>query len=171
MAEIIETASNQLYLGQDNHVGNAKTFPFYGTLQDANNYASQHLYWDSWEFLSTEDKIRALITSTRAIDRLNFQGSATGQFGLAFPRDNATEVPRKIVEACYENAILIAKGLDPETEIRNLSAASQGFSGHTTRYDRSFIPLYLQHGIVSAAAWANLTPYLRDPRTITTIRG
>lgn len=170
MAEIIRSATNMLYLGQDNHVGNGRSFPFYGTVQDANNYASQHLYWDVWEFASTEDRIRALITSTRAIDRLNFQGCATGQFGLAFPRDNFAAVPRKIIEACYENAILILKGLDPETEIRNLSAVAQGFSGHTTRYDRSFIPLHLQHGIVSAAAWANLTPFLRDPRSIKTIR-
>lgn len=169
MAVIDVDASNTVYLGQSVAYGNMKEFPFYGTLEDAGNYASVHMYWDSWQLASREDRIRALVSSTRAIDRLNFQGSPTGQYGLAFPRD-CYLTPRKIEEACYENAICLLRGLDAETEIRNLSAVSQGFSGHTTRYDRSFVPLHLQHGIVSAAAWANLTPFLRDPQALRLVR-
>lgn len=170
MADIDVTADNTLVVGHNMGYAKQKFAPMYGTLQDANDYASMHLYWDAWAFASEDDRLRALVTSARAIDRLNFQGCATGTSGLAFPRDSYVDVPRKVIEACYENAISIIRGLDPETEIRNLSAASQGFSGHTTRYDRTFIPLYLQHGIVSAAAWANLTPFLRDPRSLNLVR-
>lgn len=179
-------ASSQLLLGQTCSVSNAKTFPFYGDYQDAKNYFSIHMYFDVWQMASKEEHIAALVTSTKAIDRLNFNGQKIGDlqfpriYGVPFLVDPSTqqattqiteiEVPRRIVEACYENTIMLLKGIEPETEIRNLSATYQGFSGHITRYDRSFVPPYLQAGIVSAAAWANLTPYLRDGRSLELIR-
>lgn len=162
------SVGSHLGLSQNTIVGNLKTFPFYGTVEDASNYCFASMYWDFWQIASNDERERALMSSSRAIDRLNFQGCRTGL--QAFPSDIFPSIPRPIVEACYENALMLLKGLDPETEIRNLSVQRQGFSAHVTHYDRTFVPEYLQCGIVSAAAWANLKPYLRDGRTFNLVR-
>jgi hypothetical protein len=75
-------------------------------------------------------------------------------------------VPRDIEIACYEIAIQLLSGVDPDMEIENLAAHSQGFSTARTTYERAYVLEHIAAGVPSARAWILLKPYLRDPRRL-----
>lgn len=155
----------------------------YGSVSEADTYFATRLYSDAWEDASTEDKTKALATATRHIDRLNFAGykhtvwavldanacadeddiaAAEVAQALQFPRGSDTEVPEDIEIACYEIAIALLDGVDPEMEAESLGVISQGFASVRTTYDRSWAQNHIQAGIASAAAWRYLKPFLRS---------
>jgi DnaT-like ssDNA binding protein len=141
--------------------------PIYGNLTEGNNYFSRRLRSKDWKEATDDEKIAALTEATRLIDRLNFSGSKydATQF-LQFPRGTDTTVPYDIKFACYELALALLSGKDPDTEIENLGSTSQGFGGLRDTYDRSFVLDHIRAGIPSPSAWAYLKPYLIDPETI-----
>ena len=80
-------------------------------------------------------------------------------------------VPGEIEVACYEIALCLLNGWDPEIEARNLSVTSSGYAGARSSYDRSFLQAHLRAGVPSALAWSILRPYLNDPQALRITRG
>lgn len=141
---------------------NGTTLPYYGSLDDADNYFQYKLYNDPWLVASRERKIAALVESTRAMDNLNYIGNKTGV--LEFPRDLDAypDVPVAIKQACYENALALLDGVDTDTETDNLDNTSRAFGGIRTTMDRRSLSPHRVHGIASATAWRLLRPFLCD---------
>jgi hypothetical protein len=165
------SGNNTFYLTQNVVVANKKTVPIYGSVGDADNYFYAHINYSDWADATKEDKWRCLATATRLIDRLNFVGQkADADQALQFPRSGATKVPIAIEQACYELALKLHMGLDPDTEARQLSVRLQGYGGSRTDYDRTFVPDYVRAGIPSQVAWNLLYPYLRDPNALSVVR-
>lgn len=151
-------------------MANGTTLPIYGTIQGADNYFAMMLEGQRWAYTDRLRKLQALVSATKRIDRLNFAGSqydASQQ--LQFPRGTDTIVPVDIEQACYELALALLKGIDPDTERDNLSAIVQGYGTLRSEFDRSSVPAYIAAGIPSATAWNYLLPYLK-PRTELDIR-
>lgn len=140
----------------------------YGTVVGADAYFDTRLHADEWaNDFSLADKTKALQTSTRDIDRLNFVGSkADSDQELEFPRGTDTDVPSDIEIACYEIAFeRLVNEKDPQAEVERLNIISEGFSSIRATRDRDFAHEHLRHGIVSLTAWKYLRPYLRNDQT------
>jgi len=146
---------------------------YYGTLAGAESYFEGSLHSDPWDRASLVEKRKALTTSTRQIDRLNFQGcKAVVTQPFQFPRNVQPNqvVPQDIEYATYELASCFLDGVDAELEFQNLGLKSQKFSGVDTRYDTTVPNLHIISGIPSRAAWNYLKPYLRDDQQIVLVR-
>lgn len=152
----------------------------YGSLVEANRYFDNRLRSQYWTEACTDDKKRALVEATNIIDSLNYAGMKADseqlhQFPRAttpanFPNPIASvvdvTVPKDIDMACYEIAIQLLSGVDPDLEIENLANHSQGFSTARTTYERAFVLDHIAAGVPSAKAWRLLKAYLRDPRNV-----
>jgi len=165
MAIIIREVESILLLTDSVLVANGSTLPIYGTVEKADNYFGMMLEGQRWSYTDRLRKVQALVSATRRIDRLNFIGvQANPAQPLQFPRGTDTLVPVEIEQATYELALVLLKGVDPDTEHDNLSATVQAYGGLRTEYDRGFVPPYIKAGIPSQTAWHLLLPFL-DPRT------
>lgn len=143
------------------------SFPFYGTIAEANNYFDNRLDSGYWDEATDNDKRKALVMATRQIDRLNFLGDmAESSQRLQFPRGTDTTVPKDIEYATYEEAIILLSGANLESETNRLFVQSQSFSSVRTTYDRTYTQEHVRNGILSATAWKLISPYLRDPYEI-----
>lgn len=172
MPTYTETLTESINLQEENDVANAMYTPFYGTLSLADSYFQYKLNSDPWDNASEIERKSALVEATRAIDRLYFIGTKLDENQvLEFPRDFQTAVPREIEHACFEIALKLLDGIDPDTERDNLSATNRGFGQVRVNYDRGFAPSHLVNGIASASAWNLLVPFLNDPNEITIRRG
>lgn len=161
---------------------------YYGTIPEANDYFENRLHESAWFSSVPTDRVRALITSTRIIDTLNYKGrkAAVQEYldedgdsdaqiraleasqPLEFPRGQDTEVPEAIRIACYEIAHSLLDGKDPEFELENLQITSQGFQSLRTTYARGQVPIeHLINGIPNAMAWRYIRPFLRDDDALT----
>lgn len=141
---------------------------YYGSIAGANIYFdTQRLNSLPWDDALANDRQKALIMATRAIDRLNFAGEkADEDQTLQFPRGDDTVVPLDIELAAYECALKFLDGVDMQDEIESIGVTSNVYLGTHSTYDESFVPEYVRAGIPSAEAWIHLKPYLRDPRAI-----
>lgn len=161
MAIIIRSVENVFYIGQSTNVNNMSTLPFYGSIEKADNYFSMVLHGMRWSDTNRTRKLQALVSATKRIDRLNFIGVKTLiDQPLQFPRGSDTKTPVDIEEACYELALTLLKGIDPDIERDNLYINSQAYGPVKTDYNRGAIPMYILHGIPNANAWDRLFPYL-----------
>lgn len=175
---------------------NSEFLDAYGTLSEANNYFDNRLRSVAWKRAKKEDKKSAMHEATQMIDRLNFMGIKTDvnqvhqfprgpsprilhhQLLIGVPlcgctetvREANTVVPTDIKYACFEIAIKLIQGYDPDREADILATNHQTYSGVRTGYDRTFIPDYMRAGIPSFRAWSYLKPYLRNPEEINLIR-
>jgi hypothetical protein len=139
----------------------------YATRTEAQAYFDERLNTDAWDDATEANQTKALAMSTKLIDRLNFVGEKTDEDqDNQFPRDNDTEVPNDIKNACSEIALALLDGVDPELEFENLAMVSQGYANVRSTYDRSFAQEHIVAGIPSVIAWRYLKPYLRDARAI-----
>jgi hypothetical protein len=92
----------------------------YLTLQEAQSYAETELSASDWETATNDQRTRALITATRALDLLSYVGNrSTTTQALAWPRQGfttgekaytSTEVPTEIKQAQWELALSLLKG-------------------------------------------------------------
>jgi len=159
---------------------------FYGTLVEAGNYFSTRLHTSAWDDSSITDRQKAMFMATRYIDRLNYKGlkatvytlleadedatdeairAAEASQELEFPRDADTTVPTDIKTACFEIALALLDGVDPDAELENLGIETHSYAGVKTAYNRDQQPIeHLIHGIPSPLAWRYLKPFLRDGR-------
>lgn len=109
--------------------------------------------------------------------RVSFSNLTTGCNPFGFPPicidpppHGIPRVPGDIEVATYEIALAFLNGVNMDTEARNLSVTSQGYSGARTSYDRSFTQDHIRAGIPSAYAWSILRPYLADPQAVHLVR-
>lgn len=161
MAIIIRSVGNIFYIGQGVVVNNLTTLPIYGSIEKADNYFAMVLHGMRWQDTDRTRKLQALVTATKIIDRLNFIGvKASESQPLQFPRGTDTLVPVAIEEATYELALVLLKGVDPDTEKDNLYTNSQAYGPVRTDYNRQAVPMHTVHGIPSPTAWNLLFPYL-----------
>lgn len=161
MPTIDRSVSNEILFTQAIVVANGSTLPIYGTLERANNYFGSMLEGQRWNYSDQLTRVQALVSATRRIDRLNFIGEkADEDQDLQFPRGTDTVVPVDVEHATYELALVLLKGVDPDTEADNLNMKSQVYAGLRSEYDRSIAQPYIRAGIPSQTAWNLLLPYL-----------
>lgn len=142
----------------------------YADVTYADGYFGDRLGTIAWDSASSQDKLKALKQSTRAIDQLNFAGQKYDQTFTGtdptqprqFPRGDDTVVPDDILRACCELALSLIDDVDPNLEIENLSLSSQGIGDARTNRDTSYVQDHVRAGIPSIQAWTLLVPYLRD---------
>jgi hypothetical protein len=90
---------------------------------------------------------------------------------LEFPRGQDASVPETIEWACYEIAIALIEGFDPEDAIDRLNVKRQAYSAVRTTYAEDNAAMeYLVYGIPTARVWRWLKPFLILDRTIRTSR-
>jgi len=86
---------------------------------------------------------------------------------LEFPRGKDTVVPNEVEWACYEIALALLEGFDPEDAIDRLNVIRQAYSAVRTTYDNSSSAMeYLVYGIPTARVWRWLKKYLTDSQSI-----
>lgn len=174
--EILASAGNVLVMVQLATCADVISPDIYGTVSRGNRYFDNRLRAFYWTDACTEDKRKALIEATQIIDSLNYVGAKTDPTQLhQFPRSAPgstcpvveavvdTAVPINIEIAAYEIAIQLLSGIDPDIEIENLAAHSQGFSTARTTYERAYALEHIVAGVPSARAWKLLKPFLCDP--------
>lgn len=159
---------------------------YYRTLTDANAYFREQLYSTDWTGASDDDKARALLAATRAVDSLKFRGykktvydlleadpdatdeeiqEAYDEQLLQFPRDTqaAGTVPDDVFWAVCEEAMSLLSGKRPDQEFNNLPMNSDGVGSFRASADRSQMPpKHASHFITSPTAWKYLQRWL-DP--------
>lgn len=145
---------------------------YYGSLENAELYMAGRLMTAAWGQATVTQREAALTQSTRTIDLLNFAGSKTnsGQ-ELQFPRDDDTVVPTEIEYACYEEALSLLDGNNPEILMQSLTVTSDAFSGVRATYNSDFAPPHILCGLTSAIAFNYLRPYIRLPGGVRISRG
>ena len=145
----------------------------YLTPLEAQELANERLNVEAWDDAVDEDgssfgepntlTYKALTMATSAIDRLNYQGTKTDLDQVnQFPRDDDTVVPADIGQACFEIALALLDGVDPQLEGENLGMTSQGYANVRSTYDREVPVPHIVAGIPSLTAWRFIVPYLRD---------
>ena len=86
---------------------------------------------------------------------------------LEFPRGQTATVPSEIEWACYEIALALIEGFDPEDAAERMNVIRQAYSAVRTTYDNSSaMTEYLVYGIPTARVWQWLKPFLTDSRII-----
>ena len=140
----------------------------YATITQANTYLQDRLNTSAWDNASGVDQDKALKQATRAIDLLNYHGIKTGGDGQEnqFPRNDDTEVPEDIINACIEEALVLLDGKDPELEYESLFIIDTQYANIKSKQKSDQVPYHITAGIMSITAWRLLSPYLRDPSSI-----
>lgn len=94
------------------------TYTVYSDISDADDYFNGSTRFSDWDGLTTDEKGRALVSSTRLLERQTWQGNKTdsGQ-DLAFPRTGLTDrdgnevddstIPADVIEASQLLALFI----------------------------------------------------------------
>jgi hypothetical protein len=142
----------------------------YSDLVSAAAYFAAKLYTEAWFALDISKQQAALNHATQIIDIFNYIGTRTlSTQDFEWPRDGVylntllldkTIVPNDILFAQYEIALALAKGIDPERELKNLRVTGRGYSSVRTTYDPRLIPEHLKYGVPSFLAWSYLSTYL-----------
>ena len=169
--EITKTVDNRIVLSQSLFGAHGTIIPHYGTIQDANTYFDNRLKSEAWTAATLDDKRKALVMATRAIDRLNFEGavSVEGQ-SLQFPRGGDTIVPPDIEIATYEEALALLDDYDPQQTMSALAVEASSISSVRTVYNRRNMQSSRIHGLTSHIAWTYILPFLRDASELTLTR-
>lgn len=97
----------------------------YVTVEEADSYFDSTLKSEEWNKYDTSTKARALITATKQIDRLPFQGRKLdiNQF-LEFPRTTTNGIPNEIIYATCEQALFLLKGGSKRQELQQQGVKS-----------------------------------------------
>ncbi len=142
----------------------------YSNIIAAAQYFAAKLYTEAWFKLDAGKQQAALNHATQIIDMFNYIGTKTlSTQAFEWPRDGVylnnllldkTTIPNDIILAEYEIALALAKGIDPERELKSLRVTGRGYSSVRTTYDPRLIPEYLKYGVPSFLAWSYLSTYL-----------
>lgn len=121
-------------------------YDVYVTVEDADVYLDGQISADTWRAADDDVKKRSIISSTRLIDRQQWQGEKTDEYQVhAFPRTGLTypdgrdvpseTVPQEVVDACCELASALLDGstvqdsMQPgESLVQSLRAGSVAIS-------------------------------------------
>lgn len=143
----------------------------YLTVDEAQEYFDTRLHSEVWEEASLEDKLKALITSSRLVDTLNFSGEKTvSDQPMQFPRSGSTLIPDAIKIAVCEMSLALLDDIDMEHEIEALDSTGFNYATLRTSYNPAVSPEHIMAGIPSAVAWRYLKPYLADPNELRLVR-
>jgi len=137
----------------------------YATEEEAQDYFDGRLNTDAWDDTSASggDRAKALLTASRAIDRLNFISQQTDEDqDNQFPRGGAEEIPDNIVIACCEETLSLLEGRDPVMEEESLRIVSQTYANVKSAFDPSVAAEHIFNGITSPIAWRYIKPYIRN---------
>lgn len=101
---------------------NTVDYDVYSSVAEADEYLQVDVARaDNWDVLDTEDKQKAIITASRKLDKLNWQGSkSVSTQALAWPRDLVTPTPDEIFEA----AALLAADIAQDPTIAEKTTSS-----------------------------------------------
>ena len=137
----------------------------YGTYADGDTYFATRLWVSAWTEASDANKMIALAEATTRIDQLRFYGEKTdADQDNEFPRDT-DDTPDEIKYACFEIALELLDGKNPDIEFENLSIKMHRYDKvHTER--SGAMPAHTLAGIPSVLAWRCLEPYLASNRTL-----
>jgi hypothetical protein len=147
-------------------------FPaIFGDVAGADRYFSSVLHGELWECTDYERKMKALVTATQAINELRFAGIKNcSHQPLEWPRNYHPNTPLGVLQATYEEALALLKGIDPATEASNLYVKSRVFGRLQrvqTDYDFSLhAPEHVVAGIASYRAWQLLKPFLSPAKGV-----
>jgi hypothetical protein len=135
-------------------------------IDNLNYKGVKHALWSiMYEYDSTNECYKKLI-GTDAPSRDEMIAADATQ-ALEFPRGQDTLTPSEIEWACYEIALALIEGFDPEDAAERINVIRQGYSAVSTTYDNSSaMAEYLVYGIPTARVWQWLKPYLTDGRII-----
>lgn len=151
----------------------------YGDIETAQTYFDTRMHTDAWDDLGDSDdaiatKNKALAHATRIIDRLAYKGLPTDEAiaaGNKFPQIGTLGVPSSILESCYEIALSLLDGIDPELELQNLGQISSQYANIKSTRDTNQTLEHILAGVPSQIAWRMLRPYLADSRSVNLVRG
>lgn len=139
----------------------AVDYDVYESLENANIYLNGQILAEGWRAADDPTKKRALISSTRLIDRQLWKGAKTDEYQVhAFPRTGliypvgaevpSQTVPQELIDAYFEIASIMVDGSDVQTNpvpgenmIQSLSAGSvsisyfRGLVGADSRFPRN----------------------------------
>jgi hypothetical protein len=164
---------------------NQSLVSYYGDLVNANIFFSRRLINASWTGATPDLQTRALTQATQIIDRLNYAGDKFDPTQVQqFPRrddfvqnDQTVDsifdvtVPEDICLATYLTAYALLDGWDADIEANNARKLSDRFSSAGASYNPTFIQEWIKAGIPNQTVWSYLRPYLRDPLSISFVRG
>lgn len=144
----------------------------YGTVAGADTYFEHDLFADVWKNSQEDKKLSALVTATRAIDKLSYKGYRTeSDQELQFPRNGDVTVPIDIEIATYLLANELLKSAPIDNRVNGamlqstmLGSVVQGSFKNEAREGNP--PAHMIAGIVSYSAWQLLYRYLNDPMDI-----
>ena len=143
----------------------------YCTIAIGQTYFDERLNTDAWDDATDADKNKALLMSTKRIERLNFLGvKYDDNQDLEFPRDDDTDVPAAIIYACCEEALALLDDVDLEIETENQRMVSLGYGNIRETSDTSMVSPWVVAGISSVEAWRFLRAYLRGVKTVDVMR-
>lgn len=172
MPEINDTISDSLNLTEQMTMEVQGFVPVFGSEAGADRYFSERLDSQLWELANTDTRRKVLIQATRAINVLRFAGEKNvSTQPLEWPRNGEATIPETIMQATYEEALALLKGIDPDTEADNLNVTSRAFGKVRTDYEVRYAPRqqHIVAGIASAKAWQLLKQHL-DPSTSLQLR-
>lgn len=147
---------------------------YYGTVADGDLYHATRVHaWD-WDNGTLEDKVKALYTTTRAIDKFNFIGEKVVETqGLEFPRTRTLSdgtvceiggtdsVPTSIEQAAYLIADALIGGRDPQADFESTNVKVETFGPVRTEFATDKGPQqHIANLIPSPSAWALILPFL-----------
>lgn len=145
------------------------TTPF-GTVNEADTYFQGRIENDVWLNCDPDRKLRALISATRLINRLNFIGDkADPNQENEFPRGTSLTIPFEIKYATFESAYALADDYDPELE-QHILVQDQMTYDQVRSKRNAMVLEHIAHGIPSGVAWSYLRPFLRDGSTFNLFR-
>lgn len=147
--------------------------PFYISEVDATEYLTYEMNSEAWFSATIAEREKALISSERAIDRLNYEYDKTVDTQTnEFPRNEETVVPLDIGYATCLNSLSLLDGKDDEIEREQQldSTTSMGFANVRSGSDKSHGNSSIRNGIMSIRAWSLLQPFLADPHDLELVR-
>lgn len=78
----------------------ATTYDVYADVDTADEYFNASIQFDDWDGLTPDEKARALVSSTRLIDRQSWKGTKTDPLQvLEFPRDGVVDCSGEAVSS------------------------------------------------------------------------
>ena len=116
-----------------------------------------------YEYNSSTEKFEKILDSPPTRNEIITADQAQE---LEFPRGQDSTVPSEIEWACYETALALLEGFDPEDAIDRLNVLRQSYAAVRTTYAADGDLEYLVYGIPTARVWRWLKPYLCDDRLI-----
>lgn len=148
--------------------------PNYITCARGQEIADERLNVDAWDEAVEADGsdfgaagtqcYKAIAMATRIIDRLRYRGSKTvATQENQFPRGDDTSIPTDVEYACFEIALALLDGVDPELEYENLFMITHNYANVKSTYDRNLPQHNTVNGVPSMTAWRYLSKYLLDP--------